>query len=57
MLSVERKKQMVANSEFNEFIDIIGIAIKILLEEQENGGKVSILLDKEEIPSIAVTER
>ncbi len=48
---------MVANSEFNEFIDIIGIAIKILLEEQENGGKVSILLDKEEIPSIAVTER
>ena len=48
---------MVADNEFDKFIEIISVPILKLLEEQENGGKVSNLLDKEENPSIAVTER
>lgn len=43
---------MVADNELDELISIIAGAVAVLLEEQENGGKVSNLLDKEEFPSI-----
>ena len=46
---------MVADNIFDEMISIIAVPIAILLDEQENGGKVSILLDKEENPSIGST--
>lgn len=44
---------MATDNEFDELISIIAGAIALLLEEQENGGKVLNLLDKEEIPSIS----
>ena len=46
----------MADNAFDELIKIISVPIALLLEEQENGGKVSILLDKEEIPSICVPQ-
>ena len=46
---------MVADNIFDEMISIIAVPIAILLDEQENGGKVSILLDKKENPSIGST--
>ena len=55
MLSIERKKQMVADDDFDAFIELVLLPIAILLEEQENGGKVSNLLDKEKNPSIGTT--
>ena len=46
---------MVADNIFDEMISIIAVPIAILLDEQENGGKVSILLDNKENPSIGST--
>ena len=43
---------MAADNKFDEMISIISVPIALLIEELENGGKVSILLDKEENPSI-----
>ena len=43
---------MVADNEFDELISLLIAPVAFLLEEQENGGKVSNLLDKEENPSI-----
>jgi hypothetical protein len=47
---------MVADNIFDEMISIIAVPIAILLDEQENGGKVSILLDNKENPSIGNTQ-
>ena len=46
---------MAADNKFDEMISIISVPIVILIEELENGGKVSNLLDKEENPSIGST--
>ena len=46
---------MEADNDFDAFIELILLPIAILLEEQENGGKVSNLLDKEKNPSIGTT--
>ena len=43
---------MVADNEFDELISLLIAPVTLLQEEQENGGKVSNLLDKEENPSI-----
>ena len=43
---------METDNEFNELISIIAVPIALLLEELENGGKVSNLLDNKENPSI-----
>ena len=47
---------MVADNIFDEMISIIAVPVAILLEEQENGGKVSILLDNKKNPSIGNTQ-
>ncbi|MBQ8481038.1 MAG: hypothetical protein IJ532_00690 [Alphaproteobacteria bacterium] len=47
---------MVADNDFEALIDLLLLPVATLLEEQENGGKVSNLLDKEKIPSIGVTQ-
>lgn len=36
---------MAADNKFDEMISIISVSIALLIEELENGGKVSILLD------------
>ena len=46
---------MVADNEFDELISLLIAPVTFLLEEQENGGKVSNLLDKEKNPSIGTT--
>ena len=46
---------MATDNDFDEMISIISVPIALLIEELENGGKVSILLDKEENPSIGST--
>ena len=47
---------MAADNIFDEMISIIAVPIAILLEEQENGGKVSNLLDNNEKESVHVTQ-
>ena len=47
---------MDTDNAFETLIELLSTPIMILLDEQENGGKVSNLLDKEKNPSIAVTE-
>ncbi len=43
---------MDTDNAFDTLIEILATPVLILLDEQENGGKVSNLLDKEEFPSI-----
>lgn len=43
---------MDTDNAFETLIELLSTPIMILLDEQENGGKVSNLLDKEEFPSI-----
>lgn len=43
---------MDRDNAFETVIELLSTPIMILLDEQENGGKVSNLLDNNEIPSI-----
>ena len=43
---------MTTDNEFDEFISIISMAVAVLLTEQENGGKVLNILDKEDEQSV-----
>lgn len=43
---------MDTDNAFETLIELLSTQIMILLDEQENGGKVSNLLDNNEIPSI-----
>lgn len=47
---------MVADNEFDELISLLIAPVTLLLEEQENGGKVSNLLDNNEKESVHVTQ-
>lgn len=43
---------MDTDNAFETLIELLSTPVMILLDEQENGGKVSNLLDNNEIPSI-----
>lgn len=43
---------MNTDNAFDTLIEILSTPVLILLDEQENGGKLSNLLDNNEIPSI-----
>ena len=43
---------MDTDNVFETLIELLSVPVMILLDEQENGGKVSNSLDKEEFPSI-----
>lgn len=43
---------MDTDNAFETLIELLSTPVMILLDEQENGGKVSNLLDNSEIPSI-----
>ena len=43
---------MDTDNAFETLIELLSTPIMILLDEQENGGKVSNLLDNNKIPSI-----
>lgn len=43
---------MNTDNAFETLIELLSTPIMILLDEQENGGKVSNLLDNNKIPSI-----
>ena len=45
-------KTMDTDNAFETLIELLSTPVMILLDEQENGGKVSNLLDNNEIPSI-----
>ena len=47
-----KDKTMDTDNAFETLIELLSTPIMILLDEQENGGKVSNLLDNNEIPSI-----
>ena len=46
---------MAADNDFEALIDLLLLPIATLLDEQENGGKVSNLLDNKKNPSIGDT--
>ena len=46
---------MDTDNAFETLIELISVPVIILLDEQENGGKVSNILDNKEIPSICDT--
>ena len=47
---------MVADNAFETLIELLSTPIMILLDEQENGGKQSNLLDNNEKESVHVTQ-
>ena len=47
-----KEKTMDTDNAFETVIELLSTPVMILLDEQENGGKVSNLLDNNEIPSI-----
>ena len=47
---------MDTDNAFETLIELLSTLIMILLDEQENGGKVSNLLDNNEIESVHVTQ-
>ena len=52
-----KKKTMDTDNAFETLIELLSTPIMILLDEQENGGKVSNLLDNNEKESVHVTKR
>lgn len=48
---------MNTDNAFDTLIEILSTPVLILLDEQENGGKVSNLLDNNEKESVYVTKR
>lgn len=48
---------MDTDSAFKTVIELLSTPVMILLDEQENGGKVSNLLDNNEKESVHVTKR
>ena len=48
---------MDIDNAFETLIELLSTPIMILLDEQENGGKVSNLLDNNEKESVHVTKR
>ena len=50
-------KTMDTDNAFETLIELLSTPIMILLDEQENGGKVSNLLDNNEKESVHVTKR
>ena len=47
---------MDTDNAFETLIELLSIPVMILLDEQENGGKVSNLLDNNEKESVHVTQ-
>lgn len=47
---------MAADNDFETLIELLSTPVMILLDEQENGGKVSNLLDNNEKESVHVTQ-
>ena len=52
-----KEKTMDTDNAFETLIELLSTPIMILLDEQENGGKVSNLLDNNEKESVYVTKR
>ena len=52
-----KEKTMDTYNAFETLIELLSTPIMILLDEQENGGKVSNLLDNNEKESVNVTKR
>ena len=51
------RKKMDTDNAFETLIELLSTPVMILLDEQENGGKVSNLLDNNEKESVHVTKR
>jgi len=51
-----KEKTMDTDNAFETLIELLSTPIMILLDEQENGGKVSNLLDNNEKESVHVTQ-
>lgn len=47
---------MDTDNAFETLIELLSVPIMILLDEQENGGKISNLLDNNEKESVYVTQ-
>lgn len=47
---------MDTDNAFETLIELLSVPVMILLDEQENGGKVSNLLDNNEKESVHVTQ-
>ena len=51
-----KEKTMDTDNAFETLIELLSTPVMILLDEQENGGKVSNLLDNNEKESVHVTQ-